>query len=243
VTKRLFAVIALALLSTPVIRAGALENAGPQPGRVAPPITWTDDSGRVRKLSDFGGYPLILLPIYTRCPMACIQNVAQLKKTLAESDATPTEFRVLLFSFDSTDTISILAEYRQRESVPLGWFVGTADQSSIDALLESIGFQYGKTGSDFAHPNIVVFLDPKLRIAKWIYGTGYTGRDIDDALKIALGQSDWIGQHSDFVYTILLFAASVLCVALFHNLRQRRIHRNDVHWRNQAPLCKPLVPK
>ena len=126
--KRLFAVFALVLLSTSLLRAGALENVAPQRGRVAAPISWTDDAGRVRKLSDFGGYPLILLPIYTRCPGPCIQNVAQLKKSLSDSNGNPTEFRVLLFSFDSTDTPASLAEFRQRESVPLGWLIGTADQ-------------------------------------------------------------------------------------------------------------------
>lgn len=220
--KRLFAALTLALFSASVARAGALEDMEPQRGRSAAPITWTDDVGRVRKLSDFGGYPLILLPIYARCPGACIQNVAQLKKALAESNSAPAEFRVLLFSFDPTDTMSILAEYRQRESVPLGWFVGTADQSSIDALLESIGFQFGKAGTEFMHPNMLVFLDPKLRIAKWIYGTDYSGRDIDDALKIALGQTDWIGQHSDMIYAFLLFAASLFLVALVHLLLERK---------------------
>jgi cytochrome oxidase Cu insertion factor (SCO1/SenC/PrrC family) len=218
--KRLFAVFAL-LLSISFLRAGALENVTPQRGRLAAPITWTDDAGRVRKLSDFGGYPLILLPIYTRCPGACIQNVAQLKTALSDTKASPAEFRVLLFSFDSTDKPSVLAEYRQRESVPLGWLIGTADQSSIDALLDSIGFQVGKAGTEFMHPNMLVFLDARLRIAKWIYGTDYSGRQIDDALKIALGQADWIGQHSDFLYAILLFAASLLCVALFQQLLRR----------------------
>jgi cytochrome oxidase Cu insertion factor (SCO1/SenC/PrrC family) len=232
--KRLFAVGALALLSTSLLRAGAVENVAPQRGRLAAPITWTDDAGRVRKLSDFGGYPLILLPIYTRCPGACVQNVTQLKRALSDSKGNPTEFRVLLFSFDSTDTPSALAEYRQRESVPLGWLIGTADQSSIDALLESIGFQVGKAGTEFMHPNMLVFLDVKLRIAKWIYGTNYSGRDIDAALKIALGQADWIGQHSDALYAILLFAASLLCVALFHHLRQHRIDLHDAQWRNRA---------
>lgn len=233
--KRLFAVFALVLLSTSPLRAGALENVAPQRGRVAAPISWTDDAGRVRKLSDFGGYPLILLPIYTRCPGPCIQNVAQLNKSLSDSNGNPTEFRVLLFSFDSTDTPASLAEFRQRESVPLGWLIGTADQSNIDALLESIGFQVGKSGTEFMHPNMLLFLDGKLRIAKWISGTNYSGRDIDTALKIALGQSDWIGQHSDFLYATLLFAAALLCVALFHHLRQRRIGLYDARWRKQAP--------
>ena len=232
--KRLVALCVLALLSTSLLRAGALENVAPQRGRLAAPITWTDDAGRVRKLSDLSGYPLILLPIYTRCPGACLQNVTQLQRALSDSKGNPTEFRVLLFSFDSADKPSVLAKYRQRESVPLGWLIGTADQSSIDALLESIGFQVGQAGTEFTHPNLVVFLDGKLRIAKWIYGTNYSGRDVDGALKIALGQADWIGQHSDALYAILLFAASLLCVALFHHLRQRRLDLHDARWRNRA---------
>ena len=233
--KRLLTVSALALLSTSLLRAGTLENVAPQRGRVAAPITWTDDAGRVRKLSDFGGYPLIFLPIYTRCPGPCIQNVAQLKKSLSDSNGNPTEFRVLLFSFDSTDTPASLAEFRQRESVPLGWLIGTADQSNIDALLESVGFQVGKSGTEFMHPNMLLFLDGKMRIAKWISGTNYSGRDIDTALKVALGQSDWIGQHSDALYAILLFAAALLCVALFHHLRQHRTDPNNARLINQTP--------
>ena len=32
------------------------------------------------------------------------------------------------------------------------------------------------------HPNLLVFLDSKLRVAKWIYGTDYTAGDLDTAL-------------------------------------------------------------
>ena len=49
-------------------------------------------------------------------------------------------------------------------------------------------------------------------------------RDVDSALKIAGGQSDWIGQHFDFLYAILVFAAALLCVALVQQLlRHRRV--------------------
>jgi hypothetical protein len=127
---------------------------------------------------------------------------------------------VLLFSFDRGDSASILAKYRARENIPLGWWVGTALQADIDALLESIGFQVGKAGTEFAHANVLIFLDSNLRIAKWIYGTDYSGRDVDLALKVAAGESDWIGQHSQLLYALLLFAGSILCVALSYYLLQ-----------------------
>jgi cytochrome oxidase Cu insertion factor (SCO1/SenC/PrrC family) len=225
--RRLAAIFGLICAGTCAVCAGEVEEVGPQRGHAAAQISWTDESGRVRNLSEFAGYPVVLLPIYTRCPSACVQNIAQLKKALADSAADPREFRVLLFSFDATDTPSSLAEYRQREAVPLGWSLGTADQSNIDALLESVGFQTARAGTEFMHPNLLLFLDSKLRVGKWIYGIDYTARDIDSALKIASGQSDWIGQHFDFLYAILVFAAALLCVALVQQLlRQNPRTRN-----------------
>ena len=43
---------------------------------------------------------------------------------------------------------------------------------------------------------------------------------MDRALKVAAGESDWIGQHSEWLYTLLLLASSVLCVALVYYLAQ-----------------------
>ena len=201
-----------------------------------PQINWIDETGRVRQLSDFAGFPVVLLPIYTRCPGACVANVDQLKNGLAGSSADPRQFRVLLFSFDATDTPAKLAAYRTREKIPLGWFVGTSSELNIDSLLESIGFQYGTAGTEFAHANLLIFLDSNLRIAKWIYGTDYSSRDVEFALKVATGESDWIGQHSQLLYAQLLFASSILCVALSYYLLQlnsaRRAARTDAAHRS-----------
>ena len=205
--------------------AGIVTDVSPQLGRRVAQINFTDDAGHVRRLSEFAGFPVILLPIYTRCRTACMANVDQLKKALADSSADPRQFRVLLFSFDSAETPSTLAKYRTRENIPLGWSVGTASQTDIDALLESIGFQYGKAGKEFSHPNLLIFLNSNLRIAKWIYGTDYSGRDVDLALKIASGESDWVGQHSEWLYALLLFAGSLLCVALAYYVLQLSVVR------------------
>jgi cytochrome oxidase Cu insertion factor (SCO1/SenC/PrrC family) len=205
--------------------AGAIANAdvvdlSPQHGRAIASIKWTDETGRARKLSDFSGYPLVVLPIYTRCPGACIQNVDRLKQAFENSSSDPRQFRVLLFSFDASDSPAVLAKYRQRENIPLAWSIGTGSQTEIDALLDSIGVEVGKAGKEFTHPNIVLFLDPKLRIAKWIYGTDYSSRDVDLALSVAAGKSDWIGQHAQLFYAVLLFAGSILCVSLVYYLSQ-----------------------
>lgn len=215
----------LTVLTSAGLLGGVVENIEPRLGRAVKSIRWIDDGGQVRQLSEFAGFPVILLPVYTRCRTACVLNVDQLEKALADSSADPRQFRVLLFSFDSAETPSTLAAYRTRENIPLSWSVGTASQANIDALLESIGFQYGRAGTEFSHPNLLIFLDSNLRIAKWIYGTDYSGRDVDLALKIAAGESDWVGQHSQWLYALLLFAGSLLCVALAYYVLQLNVVR------------------
>jgi cytochrome oxidase Cu insertion factor (SCO1/SenC/PrrC family) len=210
----------LILLAMGANLPGSVVDLAPQRGRAVAAINWTDETGRVRQLSELAGYPVILLPIYTRCRSACVGNVDRLKEALADSANDISQSRVLLFSFDPTDDPVTLMKYRRRENVPLGWLTGAGSQKDIDTLLESIGVQVGKAGIEFTHPNVVLFLDSKLRIAKWIYGTDYSKTDVDLALRVATGRNDWIGQHSDFLYTGLLFAASVLCVILVHSIRQ-----------------------
>ena len=230
--RRLFPTLILALSLAAHLNGGVVKDGSPQLGKSAAPISWIDETGRAHKLSEFGGYPVILLPVYTRCRTACVTNVGQLKAALAETSADPTQFRVLLFSFDPTDTPAVLAYYRSSQNIPLSWSVGTASEREIRALLESIGFQYGEAGKEFTHPNMLVFLDSNLRIAKWIYGESYSGRDIDSALKIAAGESDWIGRHSDVLYALLVFAASICCVVFSHYLAQL--------WAIRSPSRKKL---
>lgn len=207
----------ICVLGAASLYANTVEVA-PAAGRVMSSIHWQDELGRRRELSEFSGYPLILLPIYTRCPGPCLRNVEQLKQGLADSTANPRQFRVLLFSFDPSDDAETLVKYRQRENIPLAWSIGSSSQAEIERLLDSIGVQIAKAGNEFAHPNIVLFLDPKLRIVKWIYGTAYSAGDVDHALNVAGGESDWVAQHGQLLYSLLLVTASGLCVALTYYL-------------------------
>jgi cytochrome oxidase Cu insertion factor (SCO1/SenC/PrrC family) len=211
----------------------------PQTGRQIPSIQWIDDTGGSRTLSDLAGYPVVLLPVYTRCRTACISNADQLKKAIATASSDQSQFRVLLFSFDPADTPKTLAAYRKRQNIPLAWSIGTSSQHDIDGLLEAIGFQSAKAGSEFMHSNLVVFLDSKLQIAKWIYGTDYSSKDVDLALKVAAGERDWVGQHWQWLYALCLFGASGLCVMLWNLVIQLRQNESDLD-RTIGPRSDPI---
>jgi len=113
--KRPLPIVIVLLLVLVLDRArAAVIDVEPQRGRAVAKINWTDETNTTHNLSEFAGYPVIVLPIFTRCRTACVQSVARLKQALASSTADPRQFRVLLFSFDPTDSAVVLAKYRER---------------------------------------------------------------------------------------------------------------------------------
>lgn len=175
----------------------------------APPlIDVIDETGRTRSISEFRGAPVILAPMYAHCPLACPLIARGLKKGLAQADANPSQFRVVLFSFDPRDTPADLRLFRDRQDLPLAWSIVRA-KNSADAhrFLDALGYRYADTNGLFEHVNAVVALTSDLQPAKFLYGTTYSGRDLDEALAIARGRRDWIGRYGGWILAALLFIA------------------------------------
>ncbi len=173
-----------------------------------PDIEIIDDNGRTRSTAEWKGVPTILAPLYARCPLACPMIAYGLKRGVAQSDASSSSYRVVLFSFDPRDTPADLRRFRERNQIPLAWTVAAAPRKG-DArrLLDAIGYRYGEAGGHFTHPNAVIALTPDLTTAKFLIGTTY---DIDDALAASRGRRDWIDRYGGWLLALLL--VSILSV-------------------------------
>ncbi len=171
-----------------------------------------DDSGRVRSTDSFRGAPVIVAPIYCRCPLACPLIAKGLKRGIAESAAPPSSYRVVLFSMDPRDTPDDLRRFRERHALPLSWTLVAA--KNPHEFLDALGYRYADANGLFAHPNEVVVLDAALRPVKVLLGTEYSGRQIDDALAIARGRADWVGRYGGVAIAALLFVAMMAVVYL-----------------------------
>ncbi len=175
------------------------------PGQSLAIVPLVDDSGRARSLDEWRGTPLILVPIFTRCPLACPLITRGLIRGLAESDAVPGTYRVILFSFDPRDTPATLKRFRERQRVPIGWTVATAAPADIRRLMESVSFRYSESNGMFAHPNMVVVATPELQTARYLFGTTYPGSAIDEALDVARGGSGLTERYGPVLLALLLF--------------------------------------
>ena len=152
-------------------------------------LDFRDESGRDVKLREyFDGKPVILALVYYTCPMLCNQELNGLVgmlKTLSFSAGR--EFNVVAVSFDPRDTPeTAFAKKRayvdryQRSSGETGLHFLTADEKSIQALTETVGFHYrfDSETNQYVHASGIMIATPEGRLSHYFYGIDYSPRDV-----------------------------------------------------------------
>ena len=198
---------------------------GSRPTETRPPhiasIPFVDDTGRTRSVEEWRGNPAIVVPMYTRCPLACPLIAENLRRATLNLD--PASYRVIFFSFDPRDTPRDLHAFRDRHQLPLAWTMAVANRADALRFFDSIGFRSSETMS---HTSEVVILTPDLDIAKIAYGTNIDASTIESGLAVARGGRDWLGTFGDVALAgalLLAILASIHLVTLLSALRKRTI--------------------
>ncbi len=155
-------------------------------GKPVADITVFDSKGNSFLLSDLiKEKPVILSPIYTKCPTACSAITANLKKSISEVDGLGNSFKIITFSFDSADTPEDLKAFEEKwELTSDNWKVVSAKGNNISALLSSIDFEieWNAANQQYDHPNVLIIVMPSGKISKYVHGVAPETR----TLKIAL---------------------------------------------------------
>ncbi len=155
-----------------------------------------DDPGRELALGELlGGRPVILVPVYYRCPLLCNQTLNALTRSLRPlSLDAGKDFDVVAFSIDPEESAELAAKkkasYLERYDRPgteSGWHFLTGDRASIAALSEAIGFRYTYNPQTklFAHAAGIVVVTPDGRISRYFYGIDYPAKDLQAELQRA----------------------------------------------------------
>lgn len=156
-----------------------------------------DADGREFRLGDMMGKPLILLFSYYGCDGTCPTLNANLAAALHNVTrfALGRDYRVLTVSFDRHDTATTARTFADKTrdglSLPAGWrhAVLKRPETDIDTLTASVGFRYFWSRADqiFLHPNVLIFLTPEGRVARYLYGTAMDKKEVE----LALIDADW----------------------------------------------------
>lgn len=162
-------------------------------GELPQELRFVDESGATVQLADLlRGKPVILIPVYYKCPMLCGMELNGLVRCMrAMSFDCGDEFDIITYSIDPTEDAALAAEKKRsyvkqygRESAERGWHFLTGDQASIDRLNESIGFRtrYDEKTGEYAHAACVVIVTPEGTYARYFYGVEFIPRDMRLAL-------------------------------------------------------------
>ena len=101
---------------------------------------------------------------------------------------------MLTVSFDRRDTPQSAGHFAEMTGVPAEmrgeWrFAVFEHQADVDAFTASVGFRFfwSDAAKAFLHPNVLVFLTPEGRIARYLYGVAPSAKTIE----FALIDADW----------------------------------------------------
>ena len=152
-------------------------------------LEFTDETGNTVKLGGyFGDKPVILTLVYYDCPMLCTEVLNGLSRSLAPLNySIGEEFKVVTVSFDPRESPTLASQkkavYTQRYGRPgtgEGWHFLTGEAPAIDALTESVGFNYvyDETEGQFVHGSAIMIVSPKGTVSHYFFGIEYPSEDI-----------------------------------------------------------------
>jgi protein SCO1/2 len=146
-------------------------------GELVPDFTFTDQTGRARRLSDERGKVVVLTFIYTRCPLPNFcplmdGKFAGLAKLVAASPERTKNVRLISMSFDPEhDTPEVLEKHAQlRGAKPPLWTYAVAPHAELAKVMGPLGLAYGPRADEIAHNLCTAVIDRDGKLARLAVG-------------------------------------------------------------------------
>ncbi|XDD45750.1 SCO family protein [Leptospira sp. WS39.C2] len=175
-------------------------------------IPFRDEQGKEVLFSDFlsQGKPILLSPVYFKCPTLCNFHLNGVFKSLKDLDWTlGKEYQYIAVSIDPKENESVsfpkkgayLKDYG-RQGGESGLHLLTGTQESIDALTKQLDFRYAWDGDakQYIHASGVYVLTPSGRVSRIFQGIQLEPRDLKFAFLEASS-----GKIGSFVDKFALF--------------------------------------
>lgn len=149
-----------------------------------------DAQGRLIRLSDFAGKPLLVSFIYTGCFQVCPTTTKSLSEAvdqLAEVFGAD-KFNVVSVGFNQPfDSPAAMRAFAAQMRVDKpNWKFLSPPPATVDALTADFGFRYAATPAGFDHMLTVSILDARGHIATQVYGERLTRDQLGEPLRLML---------------------------------------------------------
>lgn len=152
--------------------------------------TFVDEKGDTLSLAELVDKPTILNFVYFNCPGICTPLLGGLQDVIDRVDLKPgVDFKILTISINKDETPELALSKKRnyfkglkREFPDEAWLWMTGDSANIAGLTDAAGFNFRRTGDDFAHPAALTILSPQGKIARYLYGITFNQFDLKMAL-------------------------------------------------------------
>lgn len=150
---------------------------------------WKTSEGKDIILNElFNKKPVILVPVYFKCPMLCQLILKGLANGLNKIDfLADNNFDLIVFSINPDESLENAAGSKKeflklytesRHAQGVNFLTGS--QTAIQTLTKSVGFKYEKdpVSGEFVHSSILVFLSPEGKIMRYMSGIEFDARSM-----------------------------------------------------------------
>jgi len=155
-------------------------------GNYLPDVPFLDSEGHPVSLKKLADIPVLLLPIYFRCPDVCNLLQSSIAGILDKVKLEPgREYKVVSLSFDAREKPKDAARAKRTYLAAAGkgfptedWLFLTGRQQSIDMALQSVGYTVQKQNGLWAHPVAAIAIAPGGKVVCYLYGTSFLPFDL-----------------------------------------------------------------
>lgn len=155
-------------------------------------LEFQDEAGNSVQLSRyFGKKPVLMMPVYFKCPMLCgmvTRGVMTALRSMKNFSAG-NEFEIITFSIDPREGKDLAAKAKSeyifeysRPGAEAGWHVLTSPGNDVPilGLANTLGFHYAydEKAGQYAHPAAIMILTPQGKIARVLTGIEFKPTDI-----------------------------------------------------------------
>lgn len=153
-------------------------------------LEFYDEFGQIVTLKQLIKGPVIIAPVYFRCPNVCNFLQTDLARVLPDVRLEPgKQFTVLSISFDDTEGAELARASKKiyfksmRDKFPENaWRFLTGDKENIYRLTNAAGYYFQKTDGQFLHPVVIFVVNSRGQIVRYLHGTHFLPKDITLAL-------------------------------------------------------------
>lgn len=212
-------------------------------------LTFLNENGEKVALKELINKPTIFSFVYFNCPGMCSPLQQGVSELIDNSDLVIGEdYQSITISFDYNDNPQMASKKKKNFAQCISkekcenWYYLTADSSTINKMLHSVGYKVKIMGLDFAHPSGIVVVSPKGVITRYLYGVDFL--PFDFKMSIVEAQKGLprpsINRVLDFCFaydptgqtytlqitkisaTVIIFFAVVLFISLMLKSRRKR---------------------